>query len=309
MTLISKKQIATQLIERAFSENPQWNDCLEAKPPQALAKVRLEHKQVANLPISEPVLSVLAGTITGDSSIGIDKRYQNARVQGRHSTQQYSWFAWKYMHILKKYTNRSGVVFTDPDGYQVGAESTIPGVPIGKLKIATKAHEDLTELNKIICPHGKKELSRFWLNHMTDYYLMTVWLDDGSLHCEKGRQGRISLDSFPLREQKVFMGYLETVWGVKTTHVDTGKVMKNGQAIWKIDIADLDNLMKFLRIVAPIVPVKEMLYKVCLMPQDKGLLQRWKSELLGLVHPQFVDYIKDYYDRNSPYCSNQVNLD
>ena len=306
LTLEQRKEIVATLTQRAFAENPQWNVVPQAKKPATLARVRLAHKQVPNLPIQEPVLSILAGTITGDTSLSIPKGYANARFLVRQSTQQYSWFMWKYRHMLKEYTLPTGVIFTKPDGYQLRAKSKIQGVPIGKLQIASTSHPDLTALYRIICPHGVKKLSRSWLNHMTDYYLMTVWLDDGGLCTQEGRQGRISLDAFPLKEQNAFRQYLEVVWDIKTTHVNTDKFMKNGEPIYKIDIADLDNLMKLLRIIAPIVPVKEMLYKVCLMPADKGLLQRWRSELLGLVNPQFVDYVNDYYDRK---LSDQVKLD
>lgn len=312
LTLEQRREIAATLMDRAFAENPNWSVVPIAKQPASLAGVSIAVKQVANLPIKEPALSILAGTLTGDTSLVIDKGYANARFKVRHSTQQYSWFAWKYRYMLKTYSLPTSVIFSEPDGYQLKAKSKIQGVPIhtvgsganlaplttvvGKLQLSSKVHPDLTALYRIICPSGKKELSRSWLNHMTDYYLMTVWLDDGGLSTGNGRQGRFSLEAWSLKEQNVFRQYLKVVWGIETTHLNIGRFMENGLPVYKIDIADLDNLMKLLRIIAPIVPVKEMLYKVCLMPKDKGLLQRWRSELLGLVQPQFVDYVNDYYN-------------
>jgi len=40
-----------------------------------------------------------------------------------------------------------------------------------------------------------------------------------------------------------------------------------------------------------------MLYKVMFVPfNNKGLLQRWASELVELVQPEFRDYVKNHYE-------------
>jgi hypothetical protein len=123
---------------------------------------------------------------------------------------------------------------------------------------------------------------------------MTVWLDDGSLF--NHRQGRICLDSSPLDQQQVLVNYLKSVWGIEAYCMDTKKKTNNGQDRYRICIKDQESLLKLLRIVAPIIPVKEMLYKIMFVPiNNTDLLQRWASEVSELVLPEFRQYVKDEY--------------
>jgi hypothetical protein len=87
------------------------------------------------------------------------------------------------------------------------------------------------------------------------------------------------------------------VWGIETTLQDTGLVMKNGQKNYRIAIANAESLLSLLRLVAPVIPVREMLYKVYFVPKNnKSLLQRWRTELEGLVRPEFQADVKKHYD-------------
>jgi hypothetical protein len=300
------KQIAVSFIDKAFALYPEWNsnyNLPEPIKPEALANVDISKKKMAQVPLTDIEKAVLCGTILADTSFGIDTNFVNARFQSRHSTRQYTWFVWKFYVILKEFTNRSGIVYTKPDGYQAasplqpgeGMPSPVGAWPyLGKLKIASKVHTTLTALHGIICKKNRKTIERSWLNHMNNYFLMTVWLDDGSI--TNGRQGVLSFNSTPVKEQDIFREYLLKVWGVETSLQDTGLVMQNGQKSYRITIDNQDSLLRLLRYVAPVVPVREMLYKVCFMSKvNPSLSQRWKTELKSLVRPEFVAEIDKIY--------------
>jgi LAGLIDADG DNA endonuclease family len=309
------KQIARSFTDKAFALYPEWNQPLVLPKPiysSKLTNVNLSNKQMSQVPIDEITKSVLCGTILGDSSFRIDKGYANARFQSRHSTKQFTWFTWKSLVILKDFTNRDAVLFQEQDGYQLSTTCFKSGFYpdqaqaklelnryaeniLGKLKIASIADPKLTVLHKLICVNNRKKIQRFWLNHMNNYFLMTVWLDDGSLM--NRRQGLISFNSAPIDEQNVFREYLLSVWGIETSLQDTGKIMTNGQANCRISIKNIESLLTLLRLVAPVIPVHEMLYKVYFVPENNpSLLQRWRTELKGLVRPEFAAYVDNYYD-------------
>nr|ALO21703.1 putative LAGLIDADG homing endonuclease [Stephanosphaera pluvialis] len=280
---------------------------------------------MAKLPIDSLRKSVLCGTCLTDSSLRIAKNYANARIQCRHSSRQASWFFWKWAVCLKDYIKGdTSFVFNNADGYQAKSiekegeilspfrgggvnpptrKGEIPEAPvpegtgasgIGKLSVATKALPALTALHSIFTKNNKDYVSRSWLNHMNDYFLMVVWLDDGSL--SKSRQGYICLDSTPKNQQQVFVDYLKTVWEIEAYVVDTKLKMRNGEQRYRIAIKNQESLLRLLRIVAPIIPVKEMLYKIMFVPfNNSDLLQRWASEVSILVLPEFRSYIRDEY--------------
>ena len=292
--IMDKKEMALSFVNKALQLYPDWssgsyNLPSPTKSPK-LAGVALSNKLMANLPLGEIEKSVICGTICSDSSFAINKGYKNARLQARHSTRQYTWFMWKYRVILKEFTNISSVVFQTSDGFKQASSGE------GKLKIATLAKAKLTELHQVICVNNRKTIQRSWLNHMNNYFLMTVWLDDGSLY--NGYQGLICFNSIPKAEQEVFRDYLLSVWEIETVLQDTGLIMSNGQINYRISISNQESLLKLLSLVAPVIPVREMLYKFCFVPKNNvSLLQRWRSELVGLVRPEFRADVETYYDK------------
>nr|AAA67802.1 putative protein of 262 amino acids [Lobochlamys segnis]ALO21062.1 putative LAGLIDADG homing endonuclease [Lobochlamys segnis] len=259
---------------------------------------------MAQVPLTEIEKSVLCGTILGDASFAISDGYKNARFQSNHSTNQLTWFFWKFFVILKDFTKPTGLIYSEPSGKQLinqTSEASFfePGedsleIPFGKLKIASLADAKLTELHSVICNKNRKTIERSWLNHMNNYFLMTVWLDDGSM--TSGRQGILSFNSYPADQQQIFRDYLLQVWGIETRLQDTGQKMQNGQPNCRISIKDQENLLNLLRYIAPVVPVREMLYKVCFMAESNlSLSQRWKTEVKGLVRPEFAEEIDKIY--------------
>lgn len=261
--------------------------------PKKLENVDLTNKEMAQLPLDPIVLSASCGTIFGDSSIAINKNYKNARIQNRHSTRQTDWFMWKTFCILKEFVNDTSVCWQDPDGFQKQAPVK-EGEILGKWKVATKANEKLTKLYNILCPKKTKKIQRFWLNHMNNYFLMVLWLDDGSLVGQ--RQGILSCNSTPKDQAQILADYLSKVWEVEcNVVVVASRATSTLPEPVQIAIKDLDNLEKFLRIIAPIIPVKSMLYKVCLYPIESSRLQRWTSELKTLVRQDWHAYIDQIY--------------
>lgn len=295
------------------TENTHMGGAIYQMPPPrkapSLKDVDLSNKKMSKIPLDDLQKSVLCGTCLSDASIRIQKHYKNARVQCRHSSRQSSWFFWKWTVCLKQFIeNVESIQFQDPDGYpsplplllssrkssEGRAEQKEKEVVLGKLKVHTKALPVLTQVHSIICTNNREKIERVWLNHMTDYFLMTVWLDDGSLI--DNRQGVICLDSSPLDQQKVFVDYIKVVWGIESYCMNTHTKMKNGEIRYRIVIKDQDNLIKMLRIVAPLIPVKEMLYKILFVPfNNSDLLQRWASEVSQLVLPEFQDFVKEEY--------------
>jgi hypothetical protein len=327
LSLSTRKQIAADYMNKAFTLYPKWNEVNtnavktnepltlpQPTYPQKLLNVNISDKKMAQVPLDEITKSVLCGTILGDTSFTINKKYRNARFQAKHSTKQFTWFVWKYGVILKDFVSPSGLVFTQRDGFQLNSvqdnsasnnagemeekELKLLGdfQTFGKLKIASRADVRLTELHGVICVNNHKTIQRYWLNHMNNYFLMTIWLDNGSLSCENSRQGIISFNSIPIEEQQIFREYLLKVWEIETRFDDTKKFLANGQKNMRIAIKNQENLQRLLRIIAPVVPVREMLYKLCFVPKDMSLLQRWRTELKGLVRPEFSLEIDKIYD-------------
>jgi hypothetical protein len=265
---------------------------LMPKKPPSLENVNLEGKEMTQLDINPVSLSIICGTVLGDSNLSIGKNYKNARIQNRHSTRQTDWFMWKALCALRPFLEESSITFQLPDGEQKKSEK-LPGETLGKWKLSTRVHEELTKLRNIIAPNNKKTVERSWLNHMNDYFLMALWLDDGSL--SKGRQGVISVNNMPFSEAETLASYITTVWGVccKASIVESKATKTNIEPV-EITITDQDNLEKLLRIIAPIVPVESMLYKVCFCPLDSSRQQRWASELKTLVREEWHDTIEKY---------------
>lgn len=261
--------------------------------PISLEGVKLEQKKIAQIKLNPIIVSAVCGMVFGDASLVINACYVNARLQMRHSTRQTEWFMWKSLCILKEFTEDTSICFQKPDGFQ-RRTMAVGGETLGKWKVLTKVNPELTKLHSIICPQGKKTFQRFWLNHMNNYFLMVLWLDDGSLN--GARQGVISLNSTPLDQAKVLVQYMLTVWDIKCeAKIVESKQTQTNKSPVAITISDLDNLEKLLRIIAPIVPVKSMLYKVCLYPEDSSRLQRWTSELKTLVRSEWHDDLDKYY--------------
>jgi|NOAtaT_6_FD_contig_121_28483_length_1685_multi_3_in_0_out_0_1 hypothetical protein len=258
-------------------------------------QVKLEGKNPRKIDLHPNILSIVCAGIIADGSINKNKGYANPRVQYRHSTRQIEWYLWKTLYPFSRFLTPNSPQFQLPDGKQAEAPR-LPNEVLGKVKVATCVNSEITKVFALIAPDGKKTIERSWLNHMTSWFLLVLWLDDGSLHCEGGRQGSIALNSVTLKEAEVLANYIKVVWGVECKAVsykskETTKKPESPQ----IDFQSIEALEDFLRIVAPLVPVKSMLYKVCLSPLDDARRQRWITELKTLVRSDWHDEIDKIY--------------
>lgn len=259
------------------------------KPAPGLStSLNLSKSAMTELEVNPSVLSILCGTLLGDGSLKLQKGYKNSRFQYRHSTRQTEWFMWKTLGPLKEFMGPEGIQFQSPDGYQRKTER-IPGECLGKLRVSSLALPKLTLLQSIISKNNDIVIERQWLNHMNAYFLMSLWLDDGSLVGH--RQGIICLNSTPLKELNVLADYIKTVWQIDC-QVETIPSKKN---MPQLKINDQENLYKLMVIIAPLIPVKSMLYKVCFYPTDTVLLQRWTAEIKTLVRKEWHEEIDKQY--------------
>lgn len=284
------KQQLMLLYEQEKVGNP-WEHRFLPKPVcPYTTNVNLSRKQMSQLPFSSIELSVLCATCVGDSSLKINRNYRNARIQCRHSTNQAAWFFWKWGICLKHYSNGfDSMTLQKPDGYQT---SNV----LGKLKITTPAQKDLTSLYELLCSKNRLIIKRKWLNHMNNYFLMTLWLDDGSLYNK--RQGVFCLDSTPYEQQVILSVYLKRVWKIETVVKPTKLTMADGRMSYRLFICNQESLLAFLKLIAPIIPVKQMLYKIMFVPKNNlPLLQRWTSEVVDLVQVEFKDQLQQEYNQ------------
>jgi hypothetical protein len=297
---------ADQMVELAIEQfklaypNCHYTNLIPTKPKK-MENVNISQKEMAQIQLNSVLLSVLCGTTFGDATLNIPAKYKNARLQYRHSTRQTEWFMWKSLCIFGDFTTeqnlKKGICFQNPDGKQA-ASLPRAGELLGKWKFQSTADERLTAVCNILCPNNKKKLQRFWLNHMNNYFLMTLWLDDGSLL--NGRQGVISCNSTPKDQAEILADYITKVWDVECDiHLVPSKRTKTNQEPYQLTIHNFENLEKLIRIIAPIVPVKEMLYKVCLYKNDASFLQRWIPYLKSVVPTDWHDSIDSLYMEKS----------
>lgn len=262
---------------------------LPKKAPGLPTNLNLSRSEMAQLKLDPSVCSVLCSTLLGDGSLKLQKGYANARFQYRHSTRQTDWFMWKTLGPLKSLMSPNmAIQFQKADGKQ---KKLVPlgGECLGKLQISSSASPLLTSLHKILCKDNNIVIERHWLNHMNAYFLMTLWLDDGSLVGK--RQGYFCLYSTPKDQLEVLANYLKNVWDIQC-NVQPVSPKRNYH---QIAINDQDNLYKLMTIIAPLIPVKSMLYKVCFYPTNQNLLQRWTTEIKTLVRKEWHSEIDKQY--------------
>jgi hypothetical protein len=291
---IENSQILVTILQKEFlMKYPEQDLDITKKPlpkaaPGLPQNLNLTRSEMAQLNLNPSVLSVLCGTLLGDASLQIQTGYANARFQYRHSTRQTEWFMWKTLGPLKDFMGEKSIQFQNPDGKQ-RKTNLVGGECLGKLKVSSLVSPVLTSLYKILCINKKIVIERHWLNHMNAYFLMALWLDDGSLVGK--RQGIFCFYSTPEKELKVLADYIKLVWQIDCQV----QQVQSKNDLFHIVISDQQNLYKLMEIIAPLIPVKTMLYKVCFYPTDDNLLQRWTTRIKELVRKEWHDEIDKQY--------------
>lgn len=280
--------IVNEFQEKYTDDDLKIKESLLQKPPGLPNSLNLSQSRITKLNLNPSILSILCGTLLGDASLSLQKGYINARFQYRHSTRQTEWFMWKTLGPLSCFIRPNGIQFQIPDGYQKKS-SPIGCECLGKLKVSSITSTTLTSLHQIICKNNRICIERHWLNHMNPYFLMTLWLDDGSLINK--RQGYFCLYSTPESELIILANYIKSVW-----HIDcTVQRVPSKKSSFHIAINDQANLYRLMQIITPLIPVKTMLYKVCFYPTNQNLLERWTTEIKTLVRKEWHQEIDKQY--------------
>jgi len=223
---------------------------------------------------------IILGSVLGDGSLKIPSGYKNARFSFRHSVKSSEYFHWKVSEL--KEISSDHCVWNQQDSGSYADEI---------LRYQSRALEDLTQLYELVHRQHQLKIRRKWLNQLSPLSLCVWWLDDGSLvaNC---RQGVICTDNFSYDELILVVKYFRKVWDLSPS---IGKVAKNGARSeqYRLWFRSREELKKFLRVIAPYVPVSSMLYKVLILYRDPELQQRWISEIceLSKFRQEEVDYV------------------
>jgi hypothetical protein len=219
----------------------------------------------ASSSLSDRCRDIILGSVLGDGSLKLHRRYRNARFSFRHSLLNREYFFWKVSELKEISASEDVWEQCGPDGWGQT-----------KLRYQSAARESLTELFQLTHPHGHFRIRRKWLNLLTPLSLCVWWLDDGSLL--NGRQGVFCTDEFAHDELLIVVRYFRKVWGLNPR---IGRVSQTGPRAeqYRLWWRSREDLKKFLRIILPSVPVPTMLKKVVLLDKDPELQQRWISEV------------------------------
>ena len=226
------------------------------------------------VPLSDQARAIILGTILGDGSLKIQKKYSNANLQIRHSETQKEYLLWK-AQTLKEISGDRSVSVQKADGYSKNK----------KWRFVSKRLLSLTELHRLTYRHNTLRIKRNWLNQMTPLSLAIWWCDDGSLISYGGRKGVFCTDGFDKTSVKILAHYLKVVWNIRAVIAPVGRKRDGKQKrYWRIWIRSQEELKKLLRIILPYLPVPSMLKKTILLYKDSQLQQRWISEMVQLSH-------------------------
>lgn len=224
------------------------------------------------IPVSDRAKAIILGSILGDASLKIQKKYSNADIQIRHSELQKDYLLWKAKE-LKEIAGEKSVNMQKADGYSQHK----------KWRFVSKRLPSLTEIHRMTYKDNKLRIKRTWLNKMTPLSLAVWWCDDGSLISYGGRKGVFCTDGFDKASVEILANYLKVVWGITTIVAPVGRKRDGKQEeYWRIWIRSSEELKKFLRIILPYIPVPNMLQKTILLYKDSQFQQRWISEVINL---------------------------
>jgi len=222
--------------------------------------------------LSDQTLALIFGSLLGDGSLKLHPGYVNAHFSFRHSIKQRNYFEWK-VKMLAEISGKHSVFEQNADGFSKNP----------KLRYQSIAMPSLTELYELTHDNKNFRIRRKWLNRMSSLSLAIWWLDDGSL-ISNCRKGVFCTDGFDEDSVKLLARYLQVVWNIQT-QVSSIHRNRDGRIYdqYRIYIRSTEELKKLLRIIAPHIAVKDMLYKVLVLYKDPNLQQRWISELAALT--------------------------
>jgi recombination protein RecA len=203
---------------------------------------------------------IILGSLLGDGSLVLSKKYKKSRFEFRHSILQKDYFFWKVSE-LKGISGNKCARIQNADGWSKNK----------KLHYHSLTSSHLTELYHLTHRKGKFFISHKWLKELTPLSLLVWWLDDGSL-IVNSRKGVFCTEGFEYQDILILSRYLRNIWKIRTRIGRRGKY-------YQLRIYSTEELKKFLRLILPHLSVANMLPKVIILYKDQNLQKRWISEV------------------------------
>jgi len=219
---------------------------------------------------------IILGSLLGDGSLVISKKYKKARFEFRHSILQKDYFFWKVSE-LKRISGKKCARIQNADGWSKNK----------KLHYQSLTSSYLTKLYHLTHRKEKFFISQKWLKELTPLSLLVWWLDDGSL-IVNSRKGVFCTEGFKYQEILILSRYLRNIWKIRTRIGRRGKY-------YQLRIYSTEELKKFLGLILPHLSVANMLPKVIILYKDQNLQKRWISEVCEKTKfsPQLIEkYLK-----------------
>jgi hypothetical protein len=263
--------------EMKYMQNVKKAPASRKKVSQKLT--RAEANEICLTPLQ---VQILLGTILGDGSLKKQTGYANVRFQMRHSIINLGLFYWK-MDKLRSISTANSVHIQKPDGFSKKH----------KLHFQTRALPVLTRLHELCYKNNKLFFSKSWLPLLNEVSLMVWWLDDGGKIGRISNKGKLSTHGFTRFQNKLLQKYLLKRWHIRT-YISRQRKKKGGYYYF-LEM-NITNLKKFLRIIMPVMPVPQMLYKFYLPYKDKNLRDSWIQEMI-LYMPHLEPYIYEYLEK------------
>ena len=246
----------------------------------------LRRKSLSQISLSKNIKSILLGSLLGDGSLQIYKRYKNAKFSIRHSNTQKDYLFWKVCQLKNEIPGK--ITQCNPDGFSTKV----------KWIFQSNVSEDLTKIYEITHPKKKKRIKRKWLNHLGLLGLAIWWFDDGSLICHR-RRGVFCTDNFTKKECQLLKNYLVKVHSikVKVAPIHRKNLNKSYYRLWICN----SELQKFLTLIASVVPLihcgdlfdKKMIIRY----KNPVLQQRWISKLHSILKKRETYKNKEFFDK------------
>lgn len=119
---------------------------------------------------------------------------------------------------------------------------------------------------------------------------MVWWLDDGGKIGRIRNKGKLATHGFTHFQNKILQNYLLKRWHVRTY---ISRQRKKTGGYYHFLEMNTTNLKKFLRIIMPVMPIPQMLYKFYLPYKNKNLRDGWIREMIFHM-PSLEPYIYEY---------------
>lgn len=244
----------------------------------------IRRKRLAQLSLSNPVKSIILGSLLGDGCLRTYKGYKNAKFSIRHTDRQKEYLEWK-VSILMLGEVSGCISECKPDGFSKNK----------KWIFQSHVSENLSQIHELTHKQNKLKIKRSWLNHCTAASLAVWWFDAGSLISLKKR-GVFCTDDFDEKSCLILSQYLEKVWKISVL-VRPIYRKKYDKLYYRLRICTSE-LKKFLRIILPHVPLIWDMFeqKMLINYKDPFLQQRWISEVYETVKHRETADTKEFFD-------------